>query len=50
MTQALGRSKDEAAVLFAQVRKELYDGQIHAYIFFYVVTGRKPSGRNAGEG
>ena len=43
MTGALGRSQEEAQAFFARLRNELYDTHMHGYIFFYVVTGRKPS-------
>ena len=42
MTGVLGRSREEAEVFFAHVRKEIYNPRIHGYIFFYVVFGRKP--------
>jgi SAM-dependent methyltransferase len=41
MTTVLGRSNEEAQVLFAHLRNELFDQRIHGYVFFTVVIGRK---------
>lgn len=46
--QALGWSKTEIEVFLVNVRKGIQDRSIHAYMDFYVVTGRKPlSGENS---
>lgn len=42
MTGALGRSKEEAQVLFAKARQETRNHRFHGYIFYHVVYGRKP--------
>lgn len=39
---ALGWSKPEIEVFLVDVRKSIQDRSIHAYMDFYVVTGRKP--------
>jgi hypothetical protein len=39
---ALGWSKAEIEVFLVDVRKSIQDKSIHAYMNFYVVTGRKP--------
>ncbi|CAG7931423.1 unnamed protein product [Penicillium olsonii] len=39
---ALGWSKPEIEVFLVDVRKSLQDRNVHAYMDFYVVTGRKP--------
>ena len=42
MTGVLGKSNEEAQVLFAKARQESRNPRFHAYIFFHVVYGRKP--------
>ncbi|KAK5280163.1 hypothetical protein LTR40_006757 [Exophiala xenobiotica] len=49
MTQALGKSREEAQVFFAEVRKEIRNPRMHAYIWFYDVHGRKPLRRRTSE-
>lgn len=39
---ALGWSKPEIEVFLVDVRKSIQDRSVHAYMDFYVVTGRKP--------
>jgi len=39
---ALGWSKPEIEVFLVDVRKSIQDRSVHAYMNFYVVTGRKP--------
>ncbi|KAJ5940187.1 hypothetical protein N7516_000355 [Penicillium verrucosum] len=39
---ALGWSKPEIEVFLVDVRKSIQDRSVHAYMEFYVVTGRKP--------
>jgi len=49
VTQALGKSREEAQVFFAEVRKEIRNPRMHAYIWFYDVHGRKPHRRRTFE-
>jgi hypothetical protein len=42
MTGVLGKTKEEAQVLFAKARQESRDLRMHGYIRFYCVYGRKP--------
>ena len=49
MTGVLGRSKEEAQVLFARARQESRNPKMHGYIRFYCVYGKKPAARHIGE-
>lgn len=39
---ALGWSKNEIEVFLVDVRKSIQDRNVHAYMDFFAVTGRKP--------
>lgn len=43
MTGVLGKTKEEAQILFARARQESRDLRMHGYIRFYCVYGRKPT-------
>ncbi|SPO01751.1 related to methyltransferase [Cephalotrichum gorgonifer] len=42
-TRALGWTLEEFEIFLVQVRKQMRDPKIHAYLPFYVVYGRKPA-------